>query len=808
MKLRTVILLVLFIFALTPMAALILLNLPVVLEKLETFVRRDQLQRMRVEFGDLDQFVAMRKEMVRVLTKLPDPGATLGTVEDEGGAAAQPPSEAFLQWVNHILRAGQDIYEVAYLDREGVERLRLIRRRLGAPLRLAEPRAAGSRTALFHIGMSLQPEGIFIGPIRLAERPQLDETFHPMTLPMVGPVLDVHGMYRGVIVVSMDVGGLPSAFPNTIWAMADGTVIPNASAPDPRANASEEFPGLDALFGEGVTGLWRGPDGAQAVWVPLFSTERYGPLWVGRRLDPSAVDTFRKAFRDRVLIITILLIICTLVVARWLAQRVALLGEDLKQKVKRVLNGESDVVFAWRGAAELQALAQDLTRLAAAHARNAQDLQVRANELENAYRYKSQFLANMSHELRTPLTSMLLLSKILAENDPGNLSAEQVRQCQVIHSAGRDLLALIDDILEISRTEAGRSTVHLQRIEVATFWKPLLEIFQPLAAEKGLTLQGYVEQDVPETLVTDEHRLCQILRNFLSNAVKFTDQGSIVLRVGNNGEEDAARRPVAFSVEDTGVGIASDKQDLIFEAFQQGDGSTSRRYGGSGLGLTICRSTAELLGGRISLTSEEGHGATFTLYLPLNVDTANLDVNRLSYDANLLRDTDSAQRRHSAARLPPAWSVARAEGGVRLHAANASPERSVLLLDEDMHRLLSLTPHLERWGLKVTAATSLQEALDVLDTEPTFALMIVHGGAPGVGGATGIRRLSARAQGGTQATVLIVVADTEAQRVDGPEVGAAAVLTPPVDPRALWAVLEETHFWDPKTAAVAAGQTK
>jgi CheY-like chemotaxis protein/CHASE3 domain sensor protein len=236
----------------------------------------------------------------------------------------------------------------------------------------------------------------------------------------------------------------------------------------------------------------------------------------------------------------------------------------------------------------------------------------KAAELERANQYKSEFLANMSHELRTPLNSSLILAKLLADNKDGNLSDEQVRFAQTIHSAGRDLLDLINDILDLSRIEAGRMELSPEPVAVAAMVEGLLETLTPLAAQKGLAFTAGVEPGTPERLETDPQRLGQILKNLLSNAIKFTEAGGISLRASAAGPGQ-----VAFAVRDTGIGIPSHQQAIIFEAFRQADGSTHRRYGGTGLGLSISRDLARLLGGDIAVSSTPGSGSVFTLTLPV-----------------------------------------------------------------------------------------------------------------------------------------------------------------------------------------------
>ena len=238
-------------------------------------------------------------------------------------------------------------------------------------------------------------------------------------------------------------------------------------------------------------------------------------------------------------------------------------------------------------------------------------LQERADELQRASRYKSEFLANMSHELRTPLNSSLILAKLLSENKEGNLSAEQLKFAQTIYSAGNDLLNLINDILDLSKVEAGRLELQPQFVSVHRLVESLQRTFTPIAGEKKLAFEVQVAPDAPTSMVTDNLRAEQILKNLLSNAIKFTEKGSVVVSVQARPDDR-----IAFAVRDSGIGIPESQQDVIFEAFRQADGTINRRYGGTGLGLSISRELARLLGGTISVESVAGQGSTFTLTLP------------------------------------------------------------------------------------------------------------------------------------------------------------------------------------------------
>ena len=246
-------------------------------------------------------------------------------------------------------------------------------------------------------------------------------------------------------------------------------------------------------------------------------------------------------------------------------------------------------------------------------------LEEKAEQLSLTSRYKSQFLANMSHELRTPLNSLLILSKLLAENADGNLTDKQKEFSKTIHAAGSDLLALINDILDLSKIESGTVSLEVTSVSFGDLVGHIDRTFRQVAEERELDFHVEIEPAIPPSIRTDSKRLQQVLRNLLSNAFKFTEKGGVTLRIGS--AEGSPLRAgsdwIAFSVTDTGIGIAEDKQRIIFEAFQQADGTTSRKYGGTGLGLAISREIARLLGGEIVLSSAAGRGSTFTLFVPV-----------------------------------------------------------------------------------------------------------------------------------------------------------------------------------------------
>jgi PAS domain S-box-containing protein len=248
---------------------------------------------------------------------------------------------------------------------------------------------------------------------------------------------------------------------------------------------------------------------------------------------------------------------------------------------------------------------------------------------ERANAAKSEFLAKMSHELRTPLNSLLILARLLASNGNNNLTPKQVRYAQTIHASGQDLTALINDILDLAKIESGSVSVQISEDQFAEMREDIEHSFGQLAKEKGLAFSVSIDPSLPDSIETDVKRLRQILRNLLSNAFKFTQTGGVSLQIrpardgwmSGHLPLDRADSVVAFSVSDTGIGIPADLSNLIFEPFQQADGSTSRTYGGTGLGLSISRELARLLGGEIFLKSTPGKGSIFTLYLPLQSRT-------------------------------------------------------------------------------------------------------------------------------------------------------------------------------------------
>ncbi len=337
-------------------------------------------------------------------------------------------------------------------------------------------------------------------------------------------------------------------------------------------------------------------------------------------------------------------------------------------------------------------------------------LEEKAAELALTSKYKSEFLANMSHELRTPLNSILILGQQLAENVGGNLTVKQIDFAKNIHSAGTDLLTLINDILDLSKIESGTVTVEPEEITFANLRDTIQRMFHHVAETKALGFHVDIDPTLPRALVSDPKRLQQILKNLLSNAFKFTAQGSVAMSVrlvtsGWNTDHPvlgSAAAAVAFTVTDTGIGIALEKQKLIFEAFQQADAGTSRKYGGTGLGLAISRELANLLGGEIRLQSKPGIGSTFTLYLPL------------MYTGPTQRQLATAGLPAQAPSTVPVLAVAKGEETVADDRHDIREGDSILLIvEDDAHyaRILLGIAHLK--GFKAVVANRGQKALSL-----------------------------------------------------------------------------------------------
>lgn len=421
------------------------------------------------------------------------------------------------------------------------------------------------------------------------------------------------------------------------------------------------------------------------------------------------------------------------------------------------------------------------------------ELEEKAGQLALSSQYKSEFLANMSHELRTPLNSLLILSDILASNLEGNLTTNQMKYARTINQSGNDLLLLINDVLDLSKIESGTIQLQCNEVKLIGVCEFAEQQFAPIARQKGLQFRTEVDDQLPAVLYTDEQRLLQIVKNLLSNAFKFTSEGQVTLSIhpadhtllSQVHEDEAAildASAIAFSIKDTGIGIPRDKHSLIFQAFQQADGSTSRYYGGTGLGLSISRNIAKLLNGCMILDSTEGEGSTFTLLLPQRDGLACPEAPLLIGEAAASVDTVEA--------VIPAQD--------EISDPAAEPEsfdplfhgRTVLIVDDDMRTIFAITTALESKGMKVMFAENGTEGLRILQQYPVIDLILMDIMLPGMDGYEVIRTIRHLH---TYHSLPIIALTAKAMKDDREqclEAGASDYISKPVNMEQLCTILQ------------------
>jgi CheY-like chemotaxis protein/methyl-accepting chemotaxis protein len=420
----------------------------------------------------------------------------------------------------------------------------------------------------------------------------------------------------------------------------------------------------------------------------------------------------------------------------------------------------------------------------------------KAQELELSSKYKSEFLANMSHELRTPLNSILLLSKLLADNRDGNLTEDQIESAGSIYSSGSDLLELINGVLDLSKVEAGKMELHIENMVLRDICDTMKRNFQPLAVEKGLILNMDITDGLPAYIRTDQQKTEQIVKNFMSNAFKFTSDGSIALRISrpdsrqSNHEARLSEsgfdpaKTISFSVTDTGIGIPDEKHKLIFEEFQQADGTTNRKYGGTGLGLSISKGLAKLLGGKIHVESIHGKGSTFTLYLPemfkSKVETVKTSLEPVPVNQKERTDISKQPGRQSD------WT--RALESVEDDRKTISPEDKSVLVIEDDPKFLKILRNLSReHGFKCLVAGDGETGLQFAQYYKPSAI-ILDVGLPGISGWAVMLRLKENPVTRHIPVHFISAAD---KKLDAMRMGAVDYLTKPVSPEALEQVYDK-----------------
>ncbi len=363
-------------------------------------------------------------------------------------------------------------------------------------------------------------------------------------------------------------------------------------------------------------------------------------------------------------------------------------------------------------------------------------------KLQMSSQYKTDFLANMSHELRTPLNSILILSQMLMENNADMDRSEVAEYAKVVHTSGGDLLRLIDDILDLSKIEAGKIEILTDEVNVTEIPQVMRNLFDPVAAKKNLSFEVLTNSDVPPVISTDGQRLQQILKNLLSNAFKFTEQGSVTLRIDLAPSEKVAEllslkadEPVlAISVTDTGIGIPLDKQQIIFHAFQQVDGTTNRQYGGTGLGLSICREFTRLLGGALEVQSEVDKGSTFTLYIPSRCHQEEVDFlnQQLAQEEVAAAVSEVSEEQIEVVEETDTQSdeaVVEKDSDEQLFKG-----KKVLLVEDDGRNVFALVTALERKGINVKVAEHGKQAIEMLQESSDFDLVFMDIMMPVMGG--------------------------------------------------------------------------
>jgi two-component system, chemotaxis family, sensor kinase CheA len=369
------------------------------------------------------------------------------------------------------------------------------------------------------------------------------------------------------------------------------------------------------------------------------------------------------------------------------------------------------------------------------------ELEDYSRKLQLSSQYKTDFLANMSHELRTPLNSILILSQMLMETEGDMDNSEVKESSRVIYTAGSDLLRLIDDILDLSKIEAGKIEILTDEVNVTEIPQMMKSMFDPVAAKKNLTFEVMTAADVPSVITTDGQRLQQIWKNLLSNAFKFTEQGSVTVKIECAEPEevrellpelDEEEMVLAISVTDTGIGIAQEKQQIIFEAFQQVDGTTNRLFGGTGLGLSICREFTRLLGGAITVQSEPEKGSTFTLYIPGRLEAAeyHLQLEQLALEEAAVSVSEFAHEHEPVSEETDTSLVVEADAS----DDQLFKGKKVLLVEDDRRNIFALVTALEKKGVKVQVAENGKRAIEFIQEQADFDLVFMDIMMPVMGG--------------------------------------------------------------------------
>ena len=401
-------------------------------------------------------------------------------------------------------------------------------------------------------------------------------------------------------------------------------------------------------------------------------------------------------------------------------------------------------------------------------------MQEKAEQLSLISKYKSEFLANMSHELRTPLNSLLILSRMLAENKESNLSVDQVKAAKTIYTSGSDLLTLINEILDLSKVEAGKMRLEPSDVSLPEVQDYIEQTFRPVAEHKNLGFSVDIHENVPKIIYTDIDRLNQITRNLLSNAFKFTEKGKVTLTVSLASQDelkqsnikkfDKTEQVLSFAVIDTGIGIPLDKQKLIFEAFQQADGTTSRKYGGTGLGLTITREIASLLGGTIHVESKVSEGSIFKLFIPVRYE---------------LTDVPVVQKKV----IPRAEFKETPIRNINFKGAKT------LIVDDDMRNIYAITSMLEDYGMTCIYAENGRVGIETLKNNPDVDIVLMDVMMPEMDGLEAIQAIRKIDQFKHKPIISLTAKAMAEDKENCLQAGASDYVTKPVEPEKLLSMM-------------------
>lgn len=439
-----------------------------------------------------------------------------------------------------------------------------------------------------------------------------------------------------------------------------------------------------------------------------------------------------------------------------------------------------------------------------------EEIKVKALELEKASAYKSEFLANMSHELRTPLNSLLILANLLADNEQKNLNEEQVEYAKIIAKSGSDLLTLINDILDLAKVEAGKIEIVNNDVELKSLVETIDRDFSHVAEKRGINFISTLEENLPLAIYTDDHRVLQIVRNLISNAIKFTEKGEVKFSIGRptpgmdlSSTNLDPQKTIALSVSDTGIGISAEKQKLVFESFQQADGTTSRQYGGTGLGLSISKKLSQLLNGEIILTSIYGKGSIFTLCLPETPTVDSKYQNKKSEKItksslgnlkntivknNVVKDSDFKDTNKQPTINTPPIKAITLENETKAEKLGI---KNILIVDDDMRNTFALSKAISSKGYNVMLASNGKKAIEQLESNPAIDCVLMDIMMPVMDGYEAIKIIREKQEFKNLPIIALTAKVMSGDDEKCKSLGASDFLSKPIDLNVLFTTIQK-----------------